>query len=363
MYSIEIREDEKIKLLKYISFSIENIIDNKNFFILEDNQPNNYLILPSYNEFYFNFNNNKIKIIYKEEGKPKSLLSRISYFSRLTIYHEDLNILKEFIKNAIDYKEIISDNQITIYTSKIKGYWEKYNNINVQSIDNIFIDSKIKNSIINDIDNFFNLIDKYNKFGRTHKYNILLYGIQGSGKTSLAKALAQKYKYTLYIINLNKSLTDDNFIDLISNIKGNAIILYEDIDTFFNNRSSINSDISYSCITNILDGALSRGNSTISILTANNINFLDKPFLRQGRIDKIIKFDYPKKEQIKEVFEKLINNNSNDFENFYNKIKSEKITMSGIVDYLFNNPTSFIDNINNLIKNNKIINDEYDIYI
>lgn len=362
MYSIEIKEDEKRKFFKYISNSIDNIIDNKNFFILEDDLPNSYILSPSFNEFYYNFNGNKIKIVYKEEGTPKSTLAGIIYFSRLTIHHEDLNVLKELIKNSIDYKEIITDNQITLYTSKIKGYWEKYNNINVQSIDNIYIDSKIKNSVINDIDNFINLIDKYNNFGRTHKYNMLLYGVQGSGKTSLAKALAKKYKYSLYIINLSRSLTDENYIDLISSIKGNAIILYEDIDTFFNNRTSVNSDVSYSCITNILDGALSRGNSTISILTANNINFLDKPFLRQGRINKIVKFDYPKKDQIKEAFEKLINNNSTDFENFYNKIKSEKITMSGIIDYLFNNPTTFMDNINDLIKSNKIINEESDIY-
>ena len=354
MYSIELRDNEKAKFLKYIS-SIDKVIDNKNFIINEDDMPNSHILLPSFNEFYYNYNDNKIKIIFKEEGTPKSTyLGSLNYFMRLTIYHENLDVLKEIIKESIDYKEKISDNTIVLYTSKVKGYWEKYDCIYVQSFDNIYIDPKIKNSIIDDLDIFMNSAEKYQKFGKCHKYNMLFYGIHGSGKTSLAKALAKKYKYSLYIISLNRKLDDENFIDLIRNVK--------DIDTFFNNRSSVNNEVSYSCITNILDGTLTKGNSTISILTANNISFLDKPFLRQGRIDKVVEFDYPKKEQIQQAYNSLINDDN--FEIFYNKIKSEQITMSGIVDLLFNNPNNFMEKINNFINSNKMINnDNNDIYI
>lgn len=361
MYSIELK-DEKNKFLKYISESPDNIIDNKNFFLSNDEGPKDYNIFPSFNEFYYNYNDNKIKIIFKEEGTPKSnSFGPITYFTRLTIYHDDLDILKNIINDAINYKEKKEDNKINLYTSKIRGYWEKYDSIYVQSFEDIYIDNKIKNSIISDLDNFLNSVEKYKKFGRCHKYNMLLYGIHGAGKTSLAKALAKKYNYSLYIISLSKKLDDENYIELISSIKDNAIILYEDIDTFFNNRSSVNNDISYSCITNMLDGTLTKSNSTISILTANDISFLDKPFLRHGRIDKIVKFDYPKKEQIQQAYKALINDDN--FELFYNKTKSEKITMSGYVDFLFNNPTTYMEKISNLINSNKLITDNNDIYL
>jgi len=366
MYSIELVGEEKHSFLKYISLDKNNIIDNNNFIFIEDEMPQTYKLLASFGEFYYNYlNTHKIKITYREEGKPQAAFSgSIKYFNRLIIEYENLDIMNEMLNIVVKFNDdSFLNNKMPIYISKKGGYWEKYDNIFVQPLDNIFIDQNIKNTLINNLDNFFALKDKYNNFGKLHKYNILLHGIHGSGKTSLAKALALKYKYSLYSINISKSLNNDNLIDLMSSIKDKSIILYEDIDTCFNDRVSMNSEITYSCITNILDGTFTKGNSIISILTANNISFLDKPFLRQGRIDQIITFDYPKKEQIEKAYKSLIDKEDDNFDEFYHKIKSEKITMSGVIDFLFKYPKNHISKIGELIKDNNLISEEKDIYI
>jgi chaperone BCS1 len=176
----------------------------------------------------------------------------------------------------------------------------------------------------------------------------LLTGIPGSGKTSLCKALAKKYGYSIYIMNFNKSMTDSYLIDLTSDVKDNSIILYEDIDAYFTERKSQDINVSFSCLINILDGTLSKGSGNINIITTNYPDRLDSALLRPGRIDKIINFDYPKKDEIKEAFNSLIGTDEN-FEKFYAHIKNMQVSMATIIDYLFRNPDNYLENIKELI--------------
>lgn len=85
-------------------------------------------------------------------------------------------------------------------------------------------------------------------------------------------------------------------------------------------RTSQDINISFSCLINILDGFISKsGSGIITILTANNPDRLDTALIRPGRIDKIIKFNYPNKEEIKEAFMSLIPSKNN--KEFYKKLK------------------------------------------
>ena len=124
-------------------------------------------------------------------------------------------------------------------------------------------------------------------------------------------------------MNFNKNLTDSYMIDLVSEVKEKSIILYEDIDVFFTERHSHDVNVSFSCLINILDGTLSKGSGIINIITTNYPDKLDTALLRPGRIDKIINFDYPKKDEIKEAFVSLIEK-EDDFEDFYDHIKHLK---------------------------------------
>ena len=118
-----------------------------------------------------------------------------------------------------------------------------------------------------------------------------------------------------------------------------------------------------------MDGALSNPNGTIVFATANNPEYLDISLLRVGRMDTIIKFDYPNKTEIKDAFMHLVEGDTSvkeaNFESLYTSIRTNpKITMSAIVDYLFNHSDDYMENLEELSKQHsirtEIINDKVD---
>ena len=123
-------------------------------------------------------------------------------------------------------------------------------------------------------------------------------------------------------------------------------------------RNALDINVSFSCLINILDGTMSKGNGNLLFITANNPQNMDKALLRPGRIDKIIKFDYPDKHIIKCAFDDLVDDLYKDlFETFYEKIKKLQLNMSSIIDYLFRNSDTFILNIDELSEQSKLRND------
>lgn len=370
MKKVELLDGEKGKFINYLENNYKNQDQSLNnfleHFLIKIKKENNKIvsnICPGYEKYKWIFEGDEFIIEYKEEGDPvhNIISSDAIYFKRLYVYHNDLEKIQKFLLHAYKEKDNIKSDKITIYSSRSNKYstWEKHESISVQTLDNIYIDKTIKENLITHIDNFLELKEKYLKYGRNHKLNLLLTGVPGSGKTCLCKALAKKYNYPVYIFNFSKSLTDESFIELINDIKENSIVLFEDIDSYFKDRASLDINISFSCLINILDGFISKsGIGIITILTANNPDRLDPALIRPGRIDKIIKFDYPKKDEIKEAFMSLIPSKKDiDFEEFYDKIKNVKCNMSGFVDYLFRNPDTYLENIEELIKQNKLMND------
>lgn len=362
MFSVEV---SGIELRKFISYMAE-LYDSQpdkgihKFIVMYNKQAKRKcLIYPGYGTFQWQHKDDVFSIEFKEEGTCKRGLEGIEYFIRLHILHQDLDKIQGFMHDVFSYtSELDDDNKIKLFISKCGQYhcsWDRFNSVNVQSLENIFIDKQLKQNIVDYIDNFILSKEKYDKFGRNYKTTLLLTGIPGSGKTSLCKALARKYGYSIYIMNFNKNMTDDHLIELTSEVKDKSIILYEDIDIYFSERTPTDVNVSFGCLINVLDGTLSNGSGIINIITTNIPDKLDIALLRPGRIDKIINFTYPKKDEIREAFNCLIGS-TDDFDKFYNNIKGVQMSMSAIIEYLFRYPDTYLDNISELISQMTFIN-------
>ena len=83
----------------------------------------------------------------------------------------------------------IYENSETIYTTK--------------AIDNLILDDKNQEEVIEDFKTFLNKKDWYFNYGIPYKRNYYLYSLSGTGKTSIPKVLAKNYNYELYNINFN----------------------------------------------------------------------------------------------------------------------------------------------------------------
>lgn len=294
--------------------------------------------------FWWNHNGDKIFISVEEEGTPQSLATHTDYFVRITVSHDDFDVVSGFVKHALTYTAPAKDCQIQIHYSRSKGYWEHFSNIYAQPIDRVYLDKPTKSAIIDNIDKFVASKQRYIDFGRPYKLNFLLSGVPGAGKTSLVKAVALKYKKPVYVINFSKQLTDETLVNLMAEVSDDAIVLMEDIDAFFVDRESKDNHVSFSALLNIMDGTMVKGNGSMIFLTANNPDRLDPALIRQGRIDHMVKFDYPRPAEIREAFNDLTGGaDEAGFRQFAETIKGLKVSMSSIIDFFFRHPDDFVD--------------------
>ena len=383
MNSIEITDAvARINFLRYLSLFIKEddltaSPDIKNFILMfrNDDEP---CISPSYGEFHWHDieSGNEFLIHYMEEGdtlpSPMDMNGAV-YFKRLKIFHPNLTALKEFITRAVTYKEKKKETRINVYKSNSKGYFDCPAKVYAQDFETgIYIPSAIKDEIISRIDTFLKprTKERYIRYGRDYKLSFMLAGQCGAGKSALIKSIAAKYDKSVYAFNFSKNLTDDTLINLMREVKNDSIILFEDIDAFFINREALNINISFSALLNIMDGVYTSTAGCITFITANNPDRLDSALIRPGRIDKIIRFDYPRKTEIRTAFNDMVDpdpktgKTPDNFEEFYSHIKNVKITMAGIIDYLFryHYDNLYIKNIEELLNQtqiyHEIINDK-----
>lgn len=141
----------------------------------------------------------------------------------------------------------------------------------------------------------------------------------------------------LSIICFDQKLNDANFISAIHNIDDNSILLLEDIDALFVNREKSENNISsitFSGILNVLDG-IGRKDNLLIFMTTNHIEKLDEALKRPGRVDYILKFKHMNKKQIKQMFEKFLPKQSENFNDFYEQIKEKEISPALLQKFLF----------------------------
>lgn len=250
----------------------------------------------------------------------------ISSTYEITCNASDLSLFNDFIKQSIKYYhknfEGSSEdaNKITIYISNSEGdYFSFLGKRNKRSLDTIYLPSKQKKEIIDDITNFIKLETKvkYERLGINYKRVYLLEGIPGAGKSSLIFSLASYFNYSIAIISFTPKMTDVNIMRALRSLEDNDdkdnnkikkkyFIVFEDMDCIFKERKSNDENknmVTFSGILNALDGITTPENM-ISFITTNFKSNLDSALIRPGRVDKIITFDYAIKEQVIEMYKK-----------------------------------------------------------
>lgn len=328
----------------YHHIFLKNIADHEksNTFTIHVEQDRTSYLCPSIGTFMYN----EFEITIAEEGKPVNSGVGVIYYTRISVSHENLEKLKDFVaKKCSDSDADIKDSHIQIYTGNSRGYFKLHGQVPCQRFDRIYTPQKTKDIIMSHMNTFYASKTRYTEFGREYKTSFLLTGPPGSGKTSMVKSLALKYKKPVYMISFSKQMTDEGFIDLVSDIKNDSIILIEDVDAFFVDREALGINISFSAFINFLDGVNGTAHGTVTFLTANNPDRLDPALIRPGRVDRIIQFEQAKKNEMRDAYRDLTGLDT--FEEFYEKIPKD-ISMAGLIEYLFRNYENPMDSIDDL---------------
>ena len=183
-----------------------------------------------------------------------------------------------------------------------RGHYFSYmQNITGKPLSQVVLNKNLKSDILTDITTWRDSKDEYVRRGISHKRGHCYFGPPGTGKTTLARAIAIEYEMDVYNVNLNNIDGDDDMISMFTEINPDSILLFEDIDAYFDKRDAINkkSKITFSGLLNALDGAINL-NNVLVIFTTNHIDNLDPALLRPGRIDVIKEIGFASNNEINE---------------------------------------------------------------
>lgn len=158
--------------------------------------------------------------------------------------------------------------------------------------DSIILPDDLKETILNDVQSFFNRgVDVYKNLNLNPFRKILLAGVPGTGKTMLCNALAKwaldnKYQ-AIYVSSADQEGSKfwkiQHALFSASNSKKPALIILEEIDAYLHDEEK-------ALILNVLDGSESFENEygTLLVATTNYPEAIDKRVLkRPGRLDRI----------------------------------------------------------------------------
>lgn len=201
----------------------------------------------------------------------------------------------------------IDKSKVDIHSYQVGNGWNAASSVRYKDLSKLCIDNNKLYSILNSIENFTNHRDDYLEKGLTHKISFLFHGPAGTGKTSLAKALAGYFTRDIYILDLSR-MTNAALASALREVEPGSIVLIEDVDQAGNavkDRTKRNESgheivmslseemggLTMSGVLNALDGVVSLDN-IILMFTSNHPELLDPAIRRKSRIDHEVLIDY-----------------------------------------------------------------------
>ena len=177
-------------------------------------------------------------------------------------------------------------------------------------------------------------------YGLPTPRGLLLIGIQGTGKSITAKAVANEWQLPLLKLDVGKlfgGIVGESesrlrqMINVAETISPCILWIDENDKAFSNNESKGDSGTSNRILATFISWLSEKTKPVFVISTANNIDLLPLEIIRKGRFDEIFFLDLPQKEEREEIFKIHIKQfRPNSWESFdYSKLAQLSESFSG----------------------------------
>ena len=217
-------------------------------------------------------------------------------------YERVLKMLKDLYKKHYEEKHTIY--KFYKFSSRNWQPWKGRHLNAYKTFENCIYRSSIEDDIITKMDKWKSSKDVYMKRGLPYKIGFLFHGIPGTGKSSMAYCLSNKYNMDIYEVSID-IVRDKERKNIIGKIPNNSIILFDDVDLILDNCNRLMKDKDkkdkkddedskmINLISNnelikffleYLDGNTYLNDSVV-IFTTNNADVIDTAIKRPGRID------------------------------------------------------------------------------
>ncbi|KAI0033521.1 P-loop containing nucleoside triphosphate hydrolase protein [Vararia minispora EC-137] len=264
----------------------------------------------------------------------------------ISVIARNNSILKQLVLQAKKEYEAEAVHRIQIYFADSYGSWRWTDSRHKRPLSSIVLNPGVKEMLISDTKDFLKSEKWYADRGIPFRRGYLLYGVPGSGKSSLIHAIAGELMLDIYVVSLSSSwINDSTLTTLMGRVPSRCIVLLEDLDAAFtrstnrqekskkekekekkkdndsddettttatthrsrrhrslkaDNLSDVNT-LTLSGLLNALDGvAASEGR--LLFATTNHLERLDPALCRPGRMDVWIEFKNASKWQAKALF-------------------------------------------------------------
>ena len=226
----------------------------------------------------------------------------------LSTFGRDKRPLEALVHAAMAHRIERELNRIAIYVpSPYNNEWTRARLGNNRKLDSVVLKDGQKEAITADLDRFFASRERYETLGIPWRRGYLLYGPPGTGKTSLVTALASELSLNVCVLSLaSPNVTDEKIGNLLGSVPRRSVILIEDVDAFFQQRSKSDAGVkvSYSGFINALDGVAAHEGSVV-FLTTNHPQLIDEAAIRSGRVDFRLELGLCDRGQLARMFRKF----------------------------------------------------------
>lgn len=221
--------------------------------------------------------------------------------------------IKNFLQSCVDFA-VESEYSTTTIHRETFGYWDKGITRPSRPLSTVDLDPVVKTELINDIESYLGARQFYARRGIPYRRGYLFHGPPGTGKTSLAGAIAGHFNLDLYLGSLTK--LDDAQVDrLFRQLPPRCVVMLEDVDAAnvtqeretkptaskTKTKEKLYKPLTLSGLLNAIDGASSK-EGRILIMTSNLPEVLDKALIRPGRIDRQVYLGPVSKQNAKQIF-------------------------------------------------------------
>lgn len=183
-----------------------------------------------------------------------------------------------------------------------RGSWTRLENLAPRDLASVILPPGQLERLTADVGRFLDTERDYLRkcisWHRGHLYE----GPPGTGKTSVARAIASHFGMDVWYLPLADVKADGELLRLASQVSPRSMLLLEDVDVFHatTTRDDHATGVTLSGLLNTLDGIASP-HGLLTVMTTNTPDVLDRAVVRAGRVDLIEHFGTADDDQVRRL--------------------------------------------------------------
>ncbi|KAI8911797.1 BCS1 N terminal-domain-containing protein [Gorgonomyces haynaldii] len=259
-----------------------------------------FSLVPGPGTHFFQYKNKWFKV----DRQRNQVMGSDVPFETLTIttLQRDRKLFDDMLSASKQAALAQEEGKTVIYTSYGPDWREFGKPRKRRPIESVVLDENKSQEILDDVHKFLGGGKWYHDRGIPYRRGYMLYGPPGSGKSSYIQALAGELGYNIAILNLAEPhMTDDRLSHLLNNVPYRTLMLLEDVDAAFPDRTDKKTNLTFSGLLNALDG-VAASEERIIFMTTNHVERLDPALIRPGRVDMQVYVGNVTESQAKKMF-------------------------------------------------------------